>query len=203
LKSIHLGFRKGKQDSLKQEIDVNIQLPNEEEVIRNARLNPENFRLLYEKYYRTIFLFLLRRVGDKETTADLTSQVFLKALLNISRYDFRGLPFSAWLYRIATNECSDLFRRRKRVRFVVLEESAAEHLYDEIFDDDAREELKKRLPGVLEQLKPAELQLIELRYMESRPFKEVADILGITENHAKVKVYRTLEKMKKLLVTRK
>lgn len=186
---------------MKQGINVRDQLPSEEEVIRSTQSNPENFRALYESYYRPIFLFVLHRIGDKQTTADITSQVFLKALLNISKYDFRGLPFSAWLYRIASNECNDLFRRRKRVRFVVLDESAANDLYEEMFELDAKEELKKKLPGALEQLKPAELQLIELRYMEGRPFKEVADILGITENYAKVRVYRTLEKMKKMLVT--
>ena len=186
---------------MKQEIHVSNQLLGEEDVIRKSLQNPANFKVLYEKYYRDIFLFILHRVGDKETTADLTSQVFLKALLNISQYEFRGLPFSAWLYRIASNECNDLFRKRKRVRMVVLEDGAAEELYEVMFENEARDELKQRLPRVLEQLKPAELELIELRYMESRPFREVADIMGITENNAKVKVYRILDKMKRIMVT--
>lgn len=186
---------------MKEATVVISQVSDEEEVIRQSRLNPENFRVLYEKYYRKIFLFILHRVGDKATTADLTSQVFLKALLNISGFDYRGLPFSAWLYRIATNECNDLFRRQKRIRTTVLEDSAAENLYEEMFENDARENLKRKLPGALEKLKPAELQLIELRFMENRPFREVAQITGITENNAKVKVYRILDKMKKFLVT--
>jgi RNA polymerase sigma-70 factor (ECF subfamily) len=162
--------------------------------------NPENFRVLYERYYRSIFLFILHRVADKPATADLTSQVFFKALTNLSRYRFRGLPFSAWLYRIAVNECNDLFRREKRARYVVLEESVAENLYEEMFTADAKEELKERLPYALERLRPEELQLIELRYMENRPFREVAAILDITENNAKVKVYRVLDKLRKLLM---
>lgn len=185
---------------MKEVTPVSIQLSEEEEVIRKSRLNPENFRVLYEKYYRRIFLFILHRVGDKPTTADLTSQVFLKALLNISGFDFRGLPFSAWLYRIASNECNDLFRKEKRARMVVLEETAAENLYEEMFEHDAKDDLKNRLPGALEKLKPSELQFIELRFMESRPFREVAQIMGVTENNAKVKVYRILGKMKKFLV---
>ena len=201
MKPFHLGFNTGKHGILKQQISVDRQLLNEEEVIRKSQQNPQEFRVLYEKYYRLIFLFILHRVGDKETTADLTSQVFLKALLNISRYDFRGLPFSAWLYRIAINECNDLFRRTKRARLVVLEDHAAEELYEEMFEHDEKDELIRRLPVALEQLKPAELQLIELRFMEKRQFKEVAHILGITENYAKVRVYRILEKMKKSLVS--
>ena len=62
------------------------------------------------------------------------------------------------------------------------------------------EELKLKLPHILERLKEEELEVIELRFLEGRPFKEVAEILGITETYAKVKTYRILEKMKKLFV---
>lgn len=187
---------------MKQEIKADNQLINEEEVIKSSQVNPENFRPLYEKYYRNIFLFILHRVGNKEVTADLTSQVFLKALTNIQRYTFKGLPFSAWLYRIAVNECNDLFRKNKRVRIVVLEDHMAETLYNVMFEYEAREELKNKLPLVFERLRPDELQLIELRFLENRPFKEVANILEMSENNAKVKTYRVLDKMKKLLVSR-
>lgn len=187
---------------MKPEITANEQLLNEEDVIRNSQRNPASFKPLYEKYFRKIFLFILHRVGDKDTAADITSQVFLKALINISKYTFKGLPFSAWLFRIAINECNDYFRRYKRARVVVLEESMANSLYEELFESEAKDELKNKLPHVFERLKPDELQIIELRYMENRPFKEVADILGITENNAKVKVYRILDKMRQLLVSR-
>lgn len=82
----------------------------------------------------------------------------------------------------------------------MLEEGIIESLHDEMFGNDEMEEWQLRLPFILEKLKPEELQLIELRYMESRPFKEVADILGISENYAKVRTYRVLDKMKKLFL---
>jgi RNA polymerase sigma-70 factor (ECF subfamily) len=172
----------------------------EEDAVRKAQEHPEAFRPIYEKYYKTIFVFVLHRVGEKEIAADVTSQVFLKALLNIGRYQFRGFPFSAWLYRMAINECNEFFRKNKRERFVVLEDEAVEMLYEEMFGYDIVEEMKLKLPMILEKLKPDELQLIELRFMESRPFKEVAEILGISENYAKVRTYRILEKMKMLFV---
>ncbi|HEX5168149.1 MAG TPA: sigma-70 family RNA polymerase sigma factor [Cyclobacteriaceae bacterium] len=187
---------------MKQDIRTDNQLINEEGVIKGSQENPENFRPLYEKYFRTIFLFILHRVEQKEIAADLTSQVFLKSLMNIARYKFKGLPFSAWLYRIAINECNDYFRKNKRERMVVLEDHMAENLYEAMFDDDTRDELKDKLPLVFERLRPDELQLIELRFLENRPFIEVANILEITENNAKVKTYRVLDKMKKLLISR-
>jgi RNA polymerase sigma-70 factor (ECF subfamily) len=185
---------------LKSHIQTEQQLLLEEEVIRKAKTHPEAFRSIYENYFKSIFLFVLHRVGNKDLTADLTSQVFLKALLRLHQFQFRGLPFSSWLYRIAVNECNDFFRRNKRERLLVLDDSHAETLYEEMFGQEAMKELKDKLPHILEKLKEEELQFIELRFMEGRPFKEVADILGISENYAKVKTYRILDKMKKLFV---
>jgi RNA polymerase sigma factor (sigma-70 family) len=87
----------------------------------------------------------------------------------------------------------------KLVRLVVLDDSIANSLYDELFNNESRDERMSQLPAVFKRLKSDELQLIELRFLESRSFKEVADILGITENNTKVRTYRILEKMRKIL----
>lgn len=187
---------------MKQDLAYKEQLLLEEDVIRNAQRDPQAFRPLYEKYYKPIFLFVLHRVGEKQTSADITSQVFLKALQKLNQFQFRGVPFSSWLFRIAVNECNDFFRKTKRQRMVVLEESDAENLYEEMFGTEVMTELKAKLPLILEKLDQNELQFIELRFMEGRPFKEIADIIGISENYAKVRTYRVLDKMKKLFVGR-
>jgi len=185
---------------LRPEIQSETDHLQEERMIEKARKDPQAFRPIYEKYYKKIFLFVLHRVGGKEESADITSQVFLKTMINLERYTFRGLPFSSWLYRIAVNECNDFFRKNKRERTVVLENEHVENLYDEMFGENMQEELRLKLPFILERLKPDELHLIELRFLEGRPFKEVAEILNITETYAKVRTYRILEKMKKLFV---
>lgn len=185
---------------LKEDIHRKDQLKDEESLIQKSIADPAAFKPLYEKYFKRIFLFVHHRVGDKSLSADITSQVFLKALLNIHRYSFRGLPFSAWLFRIALNECNDFFRKNNRHRLVTVEEGMVEHLYEELTAEARLEDLHQRLPDILQQLSVTELQTIELRFFEQRPFKEVADILGISEIYAKVKVYRILEKMKKLFL---
>ncbi len=172
----------------------------EEFLIKSSQSDPEAFRPLYQKYFKRIFLFVLHRVGDKSVAADITSQVFLKALLHIKKFTFRGLPFSAWLFRIALNECNDYFRKNNRHRIVTMEDVSVEHLYEELTNDSRLDDLRSRLPDILQKLTTEELQIIELRFFEQRPFKEVADIIGITETYAKVKVYRILEKMKKLFL---
>ncbi|MFZ5999034.1 MAG: RNA polymerase sigma factor [Bacteroidota bacterium] len=174
----------------------------EMEWVRQSAENPAAFKPLYERYFKKVFLFVLHRVGDRDTAGDLTQQVFLSALNHIGRYQFRGLPFSAWLFRIAVNQCNDYFRKAKRSRTVVIDEVPLENLYDELTADQTLDEWQRMLPTILEQLPPDELQVIELRFFENRPFKEVADILGITETYAKVRTYRILDRMKKLFLKR-
>jgi len=185
---------------LKENIQHKGELVDEDALIRKSQADPEAFRPLYEKYFKRIFLFVHHRVGDKAITADITSQAFLKALLNINKYSFRGLPFSAWLFRIALNECNDFFRKNKRYRLVTMEEEMVDHLYVELTSETRLEDLREQLPSILQKLSINELQIIELRFFEQRPFKEVGDILGISETYAKVRVYRILEKMKKLFL---
>jgi RNA polymerase sigma-70 factor, ECF subfamily len=175
----------------------------EQIIIARCQSDPEAFRPIYEKYFKRIFLFVLHRVADKALASDLTSQVFLKALTHLKTYKFRGLPLSAWLFRIALNECNDYFRKNSRYRIVTIEDENVEHLFEELTEDSRLEDLRARLPSILQMLTEEELQIIEMRFFEQRPFKEVADIVGISENYAKVKVYRILEKMKKLFLRRK
>jgi RNA polymerase sigma-70 factor, ECF subfamily len=181
---------------IEEKIDKKDHLEDEKFLILRSQTDPEEFRPLYQKYFKQIFLFILHRVGDRQLAADIASQVFLKALLNIKKFQIRALPFSAWLFRIALNECHDFFRKNSRHRIVTIEEEHVEELYEQFTADSGLEDLHEQLPFILQKLSETDLQLIELRFFEQRSFKEVGDILGITENYAKVKVYRALEKMK-------
>ena len=79
----------------------NSRIGDEISQIELAKKNPHHFEILYNRYFESIFRFIYQRMDSKETTADITSQVFLKALVNIGKYTSQGFPFSAWLYRIA------------------------------------------------------------------------------------------------------
>lgn len=171
-------------------------------LIEQAQQDSRKFQPLYERHYKAIFVFLLHRVGDKALTADLASQVFLKALTNLKNFRYQGVPFSAWLYRIAINESNEFFRKTKRYRLVSIDHSSVVDLYDELTSDSQLEDLHAKLPAILKTLTIDEIQLIELRFFEHRPFKVVAEILGITESNAKVKLYRLLEKMRRLFAER-
>lgn len=188
---------------IKEDVQHAEQSVAEKSIIEKSQVDPACFRPLYEKYFKPVFLFVHRRVGEKEVSADITSQIFLKALTHIKGYQFRGLPFSAWLFRIALNECNDFFRKNKRYRIVSLDSATVGELFDELTTDHGVDDLRARLPQILQRLSMDELQVIELRFFEQRPFREVGDIVGITETHAKVRVYRTLGKMRKMFMNTK
>lgn len=168
-------------------------------VIRAAQENPAMFRPLYDQYFEAIFRFIFRRTADESLSSDICSQVFLKAMQQINKYKFKGVPFSAWLYRIASNEVAQYFRNTQKNRVVSLEHSHISNLIDEM-DSGQKENYQKALVQALDELNEIDVQLIEMRFFEQRPFKEIADIIGITESNAKVKTYRILERLKKIIL---
>lgn len=166
--------------------------------IQAAQRNPARFRPLYERYYDPIFRFVFRRTADESLSADLCSQVFLKAIQKLDRYTFKGVPFSAWLYRIASNEVAQHFRANEQQRVVSINDSHVEGLANELGSVDDGRQLENMI-RLLDDLPPDDLEIIEMRFFEDKPFREIADILQITEANAKMKTYRILGKLKKKL----
>lgn len=169
--------------------------------IEDAKANPEKFSILYNRYYEPIFRFIYQRLSDKELAFDTTAQVFLKAMVNLHKYQFKGVPFASWLYRIAFNEINQLARRGGQLRVVNLDTPHVDELMEEVeSDEDPTSAIyHEKLQELFQHLPAKEVQLIEMRYFEQRPFKEIGEILKITENNAKVKVYRLLDKLKRII----
>jgi RNA polymerase sigma-70 factor (ECF subfamily) len=174
-------------------------LQTEQQIIEAAKLDPENFGLLYDKYYKQIFGYVYQRMDCKDTAFDVTSQVFLKALSNLNKYEYKGVPFASWLYRIAHSEIMQLFRARKNLRTVNADLGDLKNICEEV-EQEYREDYKNALIIVIKDLPENDLQLIELRFFEKRNFKEIAEILSLTETNAKVKLYRILDKVKRSLL---
>jgi RNA polymerase sigma-70 factor (ECF subfamily) len=166
--------------------------------VQFAKEDPRGFEPLYNKYYEQIFRYIYQRMDDKETAHDVTSQVFLKALNNIQKYEYRGVPFASWLYRIAKSELYQSFRDKKARRTVNVESM---HIFEMIeeWEEDTTDENRKLLLQIISELNEDEVQLVELRFFEKRSFKEIGDILEITENNAKVKAHRVVKKMRKII----
>ncbi len=170
------------------------------QIIEEAKKNPQKFGMLYEKYYKGIFIFIYKRIDDEMLSEDLCSQVFMKAMANLHKYKYKGVPFSAWLFRIAINEVNLYFRKNKNQRAISLEDAGIYRLGEEMsFSKSDEEEKIESIVECLNHLSKKEVELLELRFFENRAFKEIAYILNISENTAKVRSHRLIDKMKKLI----
>lgn len=173
--------------------------------VHAAKADPAKFEVLYSKYYEHILSFVYQRLESKETAYDITQQVFLKAMQNLHKYEYRGLPFSAWLYRIAINELNMMFRKNSREQALNVDIASIDDMMEEMSEGGTEEKINMVLQA-LSKLERDDLQIIEMRFFEKRSFKEIGDILAITENNAKVRTYRILDRLKNIItkgVTRK
>ncbi|HLP51509.1 MAG TPA: sigma-70 family RNA polymerase sigma factor [Chitinophagales bacterium] len=173
-------------------------LTEEDKLILAAQANRDKFQPLYEKYYTQILKFVYQRVTTKDDAYDITQQVFLQAMLSLNKYELRGFPFSSWLYRIAINELNQAFRKNEKQRGVNLEEKHLKDIVEEM-NEGGVEEKESILLDALTGLDEEDFQLVEMRFFEKRAFKEIGEILSITEANAKMKLYRILDKLKPIL----
>lgn len=171
------------------------EIRRENTIVERSKSDPRAFGELYEKYFDRIYNFLLRQTDDEDIAGDLCSQTFVNALHHLPKYQFRGVPFSAWLYKIATNEVNKFWRKNKGRKVFSLEEIKVRELVErseEVWD----EEVVQRLLTYLKDLPTDMLQVLELRFFEDKDFREIAFILDITESGAKMRTYRALDKLR-------
>ncbi len=174
----------------------------EKALILASQQDAKYFSALYNRYYELIFRMIYKRVPDKDTTADLAQQVFLKALLNLKTYKITGAPFSAWLVRIGLNEVNMYYRQNKKVIEVEISERELSTLLQEAEVTFSEEDYEIVLQ-TMDDLPGEQAQLIELRFFEKYSFKEMGAVLGLSEANAKMKLYRTLEKVKKAITLKR
>jgi RNA polymerase sigma-70 factor (ECF subfamily) len=182
-------------------------LNEERELVRQAQKAPGAFAELYDQYYPRIFGYCLRRTANLETAQDITSETFLKALNKLWQFRWRNVSFSSWLYKIATNEINQHFRKAEYKKSVSLEE-LQERGFEPVSSHDPESELMeaqenlKQYQDFLEiQVKivqlPAKYQeVITLRFFEKKQIREIAEILGKKEGTIKSLLYRAVEKLR-------
>lgn len=171
------------------------EIRKEELIIEKSKTNPQAFAELYEKYFDPIFNFIMRQTDDEELTDDLCSQTFVNALNHLSKYEYRGFPFSAWLYKIAGNEVNKHYRKNKGKKIFSIEELKVKQLVEQ-HSDAWDEELIDRVIKYMNELPTEMIQVLELRFFENKDFKEIAFILDMTESGAKMRTYRALDKLR-------
>jgi len=154
------------------------------------------FGELYERYRDAIYRFCLSRTGTSHDAEDLVADVFMKAMQSIDRYQDRGLPFAAFLYRIARNAAIDRSRTLKQplsVDGLLVEPASKQNV-----EAEATFQVERSiLMAALARLKPEHRDVIVMRFIEGYAALEVAQLLGKTEGAIRTLQHRALERLRK------
>jgi RNA polymerase sigma-70 factor, ECF subfamily len=169
------------------------EISDDEALARASQGDPEAFSVLYERYVKRIYNYIFYRTGNPPDAEDLTERVFHRAFGHIQTYINRGVPFSAWLYRIAHNLVANWHRDNSRRREVPLDDRTTQNIHRthpeiELVKNQEKEVLLKAIRSLPEDRQ----QLVILKFVEHLSNQEVAVIMGRSEGAIKSLYHRTL-----------
>ena len=172
---------------------------NKEEMllVQQAASDPEAFGELYSRHVRRIYNYIYYRTGDYQDAEDLTARVFQRALNHVGSFEDQGVPFSAWLYRIAHNLVANWHRDRSRRPLVPLDDHVVETGTSTHPEAVAvAEEENEMLLAMVRNLSPDRQQLLILKFVERLSNAEIGEIMGRTEGAIKSLYHRTLNSLR-------
>jgi RNA polymerase sigma-70 factor, ECF subfamily len=175
---------------------VTIADDDEQALIEAAQADPARFIELYDRHFHRVFAYVIRRTGNRAEAEDITSQVFERALVNLSRFEWRGVPLVAWLFRIAANALAD--RRRQ------IERDSADPPPD-VPDEGESATIERRamLFQLVERLPDVQRSVVEMRFVDGRSIREIAAALDRSEGAVKQLQLRALENLRKSMEGRR
>lgn len=171
-------------------------------LVEQARSDPAAFGLLYEKYVQKIYNYVYYRTGNHHDAEDLTAKTFHRAMKHIPRYEQRGVPFSAWLYRIAHNVVANWYRDRSRRKVIALDELVLYQQWRQSPEGLVEEtEEKGELLKVIRQLPADRQQLLILKFVEGMSNEAIGQVMGRSEGAIKSLYHRTLLALRKKMTS--
>jgi RNA polymerase sigma-70 factor, ECF subfamily len=160
-------------------------------LVEAARRNPSRFGELYEMFFELVYAYIARRVRDRDSAEDLTSEVFHKALANLGSFEWRGAPFGAWLIRIAANAVADHAKRTAR------DHASCSHPPEPSSEPDMEAvENRARLFRLVNDLPDDQRRVIYGRFVNERSIREMAEELGRSEGAIKQLQFRAMENLR-------
>jgi RNA polymerase sigma-70 factor (ECF subfamily) len=169
-------------------------------LVRRAKDDKQAFGELYERYVKKVYSYVYYRTNNHHDAEDLTAKVFIRALKHIKTYDERGVPFSAWLYRIAHNLVANWHRDHRRRQIIPLEDFIGRNASSDQPETIAEEQEElERLRQSIQRLPEERQQLLFLKYVDRLPNAEIGKIMDKTEGAIKSLYYRTLAALREEL----
>jgi RNA polymerase sigma-70 factor (ECF subfamily) len=163
--------------------------PDERLLIEAAQRDPSRFAELYEHNFERVYAYVARRVGDRSTAEDLTADVFHQALAHLPRFEWRGVPFVAWLLRIAANAIVDHAQHAARERTLPNPDGPEEVSLEEVYH-------RARLFQLVKELPDDQRRVIALRFAEQHSISEVGQALGRSDGAVKQLQFRALQNLR-------
>jgi RNA polymerase sigma-70 factor (ECF subfamily) len=179
---------------------------DEKALIDAAKTDPSAFDSLYEKYVERIFNYIYYRTGNVKDAEDLTGRVFFKALDNIQGYKHMGLPFSAWLYRIAHNLVANYHRDRAKKQEISLDSVQSKELHHRSVQPElrvSRDQEVDALLAMIRDLAPNRQELLILKFVDQLSNKEIGKIMRKSEGAIKSLYHRTLIELREKMNSEK
>lgn len=174
-------------------------MQNEESLVGRAKQHDqEAFAQLYEEYFDRIYRYLVFKIGNAMEAEDMTQQVFLKALRSISSFKWKGVSFSAWLFRIAHNQAIDYLRRKTKRVAVPLNEALVSSGDNPQMMAEQREDIEQ-LISAAKHLTRAQREVISLRFAGDLSVAEVAKTMGRSEGAVKALQHSAIVSLRKAL----
>ena len=171
--------------------------------------NQRAYTQLMSAYRENIYFMMFKMVNNRDDAEDLTIEAIGKAFKRLEQYrpDF---AFSTWLFKIASNNCIDFLRKKKKATLVSLDQGYSNEDGDEMtidIEEDnlnpeqafMKEQRKEEMHKIVDQLKPKYKQLVELRYFEEMSYEEIADELNLPLGTVKAQLFRARELMFEIL----
>jgi len=169
----------------------------ERAMIEAAQQNRNRFADLYEANFERVYAYVVRRVRDRDEAQDITADVFHLALKSLPRFEWRGIPFAAWLFRIASNEIADrsksIAKRRAQEREISFEVANDR---SEVVAGIEEAERRGRLFGLVERLPRDQSRVITMRFAEQKSIREIATAFGRSEGSIKQLQFRGLQNLR-------
>ena len=159
-------------------------------LIEAAQKDPRRFAEIYEMNFERVYAFIVRRVQDRTEAEDLTSEVFQHALANLSKFEWRGVPFAVWLYRIAANTIADHGRR--------LAKQNLDPVSEDDLDQSSWPDIERRAAmfQIVDTLPEDQRSVIIQRFVEQRSIRDIAQAFGRSEGAIKQLQFRALENLR-------
>jgi RNA polymerase sigma-70 factor (ECF subfamily) len=166
-----------------------------------AEAGSESFVILYDRYFSRVYNYLRYRCSDAAEADDLTAQVFLKALVNLDKYDPEKAPFDTWLFTIARNLLNDNFRKKRHYYVVDIEdvEHILSHSNRPLEEKIEHNEEKYRLLECIKTLTTRHRDLIALKFGANMTNRDIAKITGLSEQNVGVILHRGIKKLRKIM----